>query len=119
MNKKLKSFLFCLLPVLMLLSFPISVLGIAAYTPQAGQKPITDIDNLLDKVDAIVTYVYYVLFIVAIFFIIWAAFSYLGSKGDAAKVKKASEQLIYAIVAIAVGLLAYGVTQIIENFLSR
>ncbi len=117
MNKKLKKFSIGLLTALFFLSLPVSVLGVTAYTPAAQKGLITDIDKILDIVDEIVTYIYYLLFIVAVVFIIWAAFLYLNSGGDQAKLKKASQQLLYAIVAIAVGLLAYSITQIIENFL--
>jgi hypothetical protein len=44
-----------------------------------------------------------------------AAFAYLGSAGDAEKVQSASNKLIYAAVAVGVGLIAKGVEFVVRQ----
>jgi len=48
-------------------------------------------------------------------FILYAAFIYLTAGGDPEKVKTASNQLIYAAVAIAVALVAQGIRFIVAQ----
>lgn len=55
--------------------------------------------------------------ITAAVFIFLAAFKYLTAAGDPEKVKSASHSLLYAVVAIAVGILAYGIPALVGSFL--
>jgi len=48
-----------------------------------------------------------------------SAFGYLTAAGDPEKVKTASHRLLYAVIAVAVGLMAYGIPALVNNFLSR
>jgi len=100
--------------------------------PQAlvlGQVPDTDIPGIspvgpqtvggvFGLVKQVIRWIYILFFIVAVFFILMAAFAYLTSAGDEAKVAEVKTRLIYAVIAIAVALLAVGVQQIVQNFLT-
>lgn len=44
-----------------------------------------------------------------------AAFNYLTAGGDQAKVKKASQMLIYAVVGIVVAILAFSISTIVTG----
>lgn len=48
-----------------------------------------------------------VLMVVTVAFIVYAAYLYLTSQGDVEKVKTANRVILYAVVAVAVALLAY------------
>ena len=50
-------------------------------------------------------------------FIIYAAFLFLTAAGDETKVKEAKNIIIYAIVAIVVGILAWGITQVVQSII--
>ncbi len=66
----------------------------------------------------IVSWLFFLLLAVAVIFIILAAFKYLTASGDAEKVKAASHQLIYAVVAVVVALLARSLPLLIQSILS-
>jgi hypothetical protein len=66
----------------------------------------TDINGVLCLVNNIFAYLFYALILATIFFVIMAAFDYLASAGDPEKVKVANKQLLYAAIAIVVGILA-------------
>lgn len=78
---------------------------------------ITTVDQLFTLLNRIVGWVFTILMIVAVIFILRAAFTYLTAGGDPAKVGIAQSALIYAAVAIAVGIVAYSVPRLIEALL--
>ncbi|MDD5547709.1 MAG: hypothetical protein PHN74_02320 [Candidatus Pacebacteria bacterium] len=84
--------------------------------PQTNIKSLSDIERVINS---IVTWVSGIFFAIAILFLLWAAFLYLSSGGDEDKVKTAKDNLIYAIIAIAVALLAGTARSIIESVLNR
>ena len=55
---------------------------------------------------------------IAVIIVIWAAFLFMTSGGNQVKVTTARKTLWYAIIGLAILLLAKGVTSIIQNFLS-
>ena len=63
----------------------------------------------------IVNLLFGILIFLTIFFVILAAFKYLTASGDPEKVKAASQDLLYAAVAIVVGLLAKGIPLIVGS----
>ena len=75
-----------------------------------------DLENLLATIR---DWFFTIFMIVAVIFLIWAAFLYLTAAGNDAKVSKAKTALIYSIVAIAVALLAGGLTSVIQNILEQ
>ena len=81
-------------------------------------SPITSSQQLLDVLPTIVKWVYTIFFVVAVLFILLAAFNYLTAAGNAEKVKSAHQQLMYAAIAIAIGLIAVSASVIIADFLT-
>jgi len=57
--------------------------------------------------------------IAAVFFIIYAAFLYLTAAGNEEKVKKAGQQLLYAVIAIAIFLVAEVLPSLISSVLGQ
>lgn len=64
------------------------------------------IGKIIDLIDTISKLMLYALLTLAGAFIVYAAYLYLTASGDPEKVKGASNVIIYAAVAIAVGLLS-------------
>ena len=91
-------------------------LGIAN-AAEAVRPNITDIHGIYSLVEKIANWFQAFFFILAAIFIIMAAFSYLTSAGDDDRLKRAKSQLIYAVVAIVVALLAFVMVTILKNFL--
>jgi len=97
----------------------VPLVSLAAAPTPAGvpQVQLTDPNQIFRILQSVVNWVAAVFFTVAVLFIFYAAWLYLGAAGDPEKLGKAKDQLIYSIVAIAIGLIAFSVTQIVENFI--
>lgn len=66
----------------------------------------------------LISWMFTLLMVFAVIFIILAAFHYLTAGGDSEKIATAHKEIIWAVVAIAVGLLAQGVTFIVGELIS-
>lgn len=78
---------------------------------------ITTPQKVVDLIDKFGGWFYSILFALAIVYIIYAAFKFLTAGGDEKKIEEARQQLIYAIVALAVAMLATGVVTVLKEFL--
>lgn len=97
-----------------LLVLPVLIFA-AVQEPEAPITSMSQIESLILKVR---NWIFTIFLIVAVVFVVMAAFGYLTSGGDPAKVKAAQQQLIYAIVAIAIALIAGGVVVLVRNFIT-
>jgi hypothetical protein len=89
---------------------------------QASPEPtsvITNVNQILNIVRYVVKLVYWLFFLIAVLFVIFAAFTYLTAGGAEVKVKKATNMLIYAVVAVVVALIAWGIESIVRNALMQ
>ncbi len=115
------------LSFLIFISFLISISSVSAIT--AGQIP-TSGDLGIDKtlkdetagglkgiIETIVRWTYIIFFIIAVMFIIFAAYSYLTAQGDPEKVKNATNQIIYAAIAIVVAFMALGIDLLVKSLI--
>jgi hypothetical protein len=91
----------------------VAALGIIQ-TSQAAVESQRDIFEVLTN---IADFLFTALLIVAVIFILIAAFNFLTAQGDAEKVKSARNQILWAVVAIAIALISTGAASIIESFL--
>jgi fumarate reductase subunit D len=90
-----------------------------------GGSGITGVQNLPEGVkdfggfikifNTLINWIFTILLILAVFFILWAAFKYLTAGGDNEKIGSAHKILVYAVVAIAVALLAQGVRFVVAQ----
>lgn len=85
----------------------------AALTQSTG---LNTIDDLWAKVLLIMNWIISIFFVVATIFIIMAGFKYVTAGGDSAKIDEAKHMLTYAIIGIAVGLLAFTIPKLIGGF---
>ena len=88
-----------------------------AITIQGPPGNITKIEDLLDKICSVVNIMFTVLIIVAVVMVMYAAFLYLTAQGDPEKVKSANHTIIYAAIAIAVGIFSKGIPIMVATFL--
>ncbi len=63
----------------------------------------------------VVQWFYTIIFILAVLFILMAAYNFITSKGDPGKTKAARQQLLYAVIGIAVALISYTVIYFVES----
>lgn len=85
--------------------------------PPNSQGPITSGDDIVSLIATIGEWVSIIFWILAVVFILYAGFLYMSAQGSPEKVKKANGQLLYGIIAIVVGLIAYGLPKLVEAIL--
>lgn len=74
--------------------------------PDQVQFASGGIETVIKVINTIANYLMFALLALAGLFIVYAAYLYLTAAGDPEKVKSASNVIIYAVVAIGVGLLS-------------
>ena len=108
MNKKV-------LTGIVLLSVVAPLAAFAQVTPPANANytSYTGISNFITNV--IGGWLFGLLTALAVIFILFAAYLYLTAGGDDEKIKKAKSMIIYALVAVAIGLLARALVGLIST----
>jgi membrane-associated HD superfamily phosphohydrolase len=86
----------------------------------AAQVPVTplissptDISNIISRT---FNWVAGIVMTIALIMLLWAAILYLTAGGSEDRLKRAKTTLIYAIVGIAVGVLAFSIQPFLETF---
>jgi len=74
--------------------------------------------DILGIINTFLSWIFTLLLVLAAIFIILAAFYYLTAGGDEEKISKAKGRLIYAVVAIAIGLVATSVRFVVEQLIN-
>lgn len=72
-----------------------------------------DKDNVNSLIKTIVDVLLFILGAISVLVIIGAGIMYATSAGDAARVKKAKDTLMYAVIGLVVALLAYGIVSFV------
>jgi heme/copper-type cytochrome/quinol oxidase subunit 2 len=94
------------------------VSGIVASVAYAQDAPlVTSLSALQDKLCMAFRWIYTFAIIIGVVYIVVAAIKYMTASGDPEKVKSAHKALTFAIIGIAIAILAYGVPFIIASFL--
>ena len=85
--------------------------------PGAPVTGPTSLDQITSLIQKILNWVAGIVIFIAIIMLLYAAILFLTAGGSEDRVKKAKNYLIYAIVGIAVAVLAWTVTPLIINIL--
>ncbi|OGY63645.1 MAG: hypothetical protein A3I89_02825 [Candidatus Harrisonbacteria bacterium RIFCSPLOWO2_02_FULL_41_11] len=90
-----------------------------AVTPPGGvpQTQVQDVNQVYNIIKNVVSWIGALFFAVLVAYYFYAAYLYLTSAGDEGKLTEAKNNLIYAIVATVIGLLAYSIVGIVQNFI--
>ena len=80
--------------------------------------PAASRSNVEEIIKDIIRWLYTIFFLTAVFFILLAAYNFIAGAGDENRLKKAKDQLKYAVIAIVIALVASGVSIVIKSFLS-
>ncbi|RJQ28926.1 hypothetical protein C4571_02715 [Candidatus Parcubacteria bacterium] len=83
----------------------------------AQTSPIRDVQGIINLVNSISVWVAAVFWIVAIIAVFYAGFLFLRGGGDEEKLAQAKKQLWYALIAMVIGIMAYGFAPLIRNIL--
>ena len=74
-------------------------------------------DQIVGIIIVIVRWTYTIFFIIAVLYILFAAYTYLTAQAEPEKIKNATNQIIYASIAIAVALLAVSINAIVGSII--
>lgn len=74
--------------------------------------------KLQQTIGSVLTAVYGLVGIIAVVFVIIGGFKYTTSQGDPGKVQQAKNTIMYALIGLAVTLLAFAITQFVLNALN-
>ena len=85
--------------------------------PDRAVSEYGSVDGFYKLIRRIVQVLFTLLVILAVVFIMWAAFKYLTAGGNAEQVSEAGKMILYAVVAIAIALLARAVPGLVCSFL--
>lgn len=89
-------------------------LASVAYGQNTTPPTITDVNRILENVR---NFIYGILGAIVVIMLIWAGITFVTAEGDPNKTKKARDRVLYAVVGIAVGLLAAGAFTIVEKLM--
>lgn len=87
--------------------------------PPTTSGPVSSAGGIVNLINQILFWVATIFWIAAALFIFYAGLLYLTAGGDAEKITKAGHQLLYAVIAIVIGLMAYGLPLLLANFLKK
>ncbi len=91
----------------------------AAAPPNLQFRDNIDKDQVFNIIDTLSQYLFALLVAVTVFFVLYAAWLYLSSGGEAEATTQARNYLIYAAIAIAVGLFARALPSIVDSLIPR
>lgn len=120
MKKILTSFLLTAsLLVFPLLSFAVPTGTVKSIMPSANssvgnqmQVSMTD-GSIVDTVSLVANYVVGALLLLAVFYVLLAAYNYMTSGGEADKIKKGRDYIMYAGIGVVIALLAKGIVSLV------
>jgi hypothetical protein len=69
--------------------------------------------SLMDTLNIVINYAVGFLVIVAVFYVIWAGYTFVTSSGDTEKVNSARQRIMFAAIGIVVALLAKGIVSLV------
>lgn len=75
---------------------------------------VTSIDDVIKIINTLVNWLFAIILAIAVIMLLWAAFLWMTSAGDEEKTGKARKTLIYALVGVAVAVVAKGLVKIVE-----
>lgn len=88
---------------------------------RTGDVPIptnlTTLQGVICTLNTVTNWFFFILIAVAVIYIIIAAFKYITAQGDEGKIGEANHALIYAVIAIAVGIFAKAVPLLVGNLM--
>jgi len=99
--------------------FPLSFLFLSSVALATNSTIIDTPQGVVNLITKIGNWAYGILLGLAVVFVVVAGYMYLFSGGDTEKTEKAKEQIIYAVIAVAVAILANGIIALLQNILTK
>jgi hypothetical protein len=101
------------------------IVGLSLISPVLAQQNqlatssirISGVQDIIKIINNIAKWMYTILLALVVIFVLVAAFTFLTAGGKTENVKKARNQIMYAVIALVVALLAFSINTIITNIL--
>ena len=111
------------LALVSLMFAPFLVLGEGNFMPEPSEQLGSGLGDqytfsdksIVEVVETIGSYVIGILVIVAVFYVLWAAYTFITAAGDTEKITSARNRIMYAGIGIIVALLAQGIVSLVLN----
>lgn len=103
-----------------------SVLAIGPTTPGVDPTGITGegqaksgftIDRLINLIETLASWFLIIIGLIGVIFLLYGALVYITAGGDSEKVDKAKKTIIYALIGIAVAILAFAIVTFVASLL--
>ena len=109
------------LALVSLIFVPLLVLGQSDFMPTPSEQLGSGLGDqysfsdksIVEVVETIGSYVIGILVIVAVFYVLWAAYTFITAAGDTEKITSARNRIMYAGIGIIVALLARGIIALV------
>ncbi len=109
------------LALVSLMFAPFLVLGEGNFMPEPSEQLGSGLGDqytfsdksIVEVVETIGSYVIGILVIVAVFYVLWAAYTFITAAGDTEKITSARNRIMYAGIGIIVALLARGIIALV------
>lgn len=85
--------------------------------PQQLPTTFVSIQSIFNFLQAVAMIFLGIVLVIGVFAFIYAGFVYLTSGGDETKIGNAKNILIYAVVGVAISVLALGIVTVVQNFI--
>lgn len=106
-----------ILTLIGLLLMPAILLVQAAAPGVSTTSPITSLADILAFIVTVGTWISAIVIGLAVIFILVSAFQFLTAAGNPETIAKARQNLIYALVAVAIAVVAWGLPTIVQELL--
>lgn len=84
-----------------------------SYTNSIAECNIENDTSLMDTVKTIINVIIGLIGLASVAFIIYGGFQYITSAGDAAKVKRAKDTILYSVIGLVVAILAFAIVNFV------
>lgn len=96
-----------------------AALAVLAVVPLMAYADVRTVGDVVRVLNRVADWLFYVLIGFAIIFLILAGFKYLMAQGSGEKLSEAHRMVFYAIISLAVGIVARGVVVLVDQLIAR
>ena len=95
----------------LMLAFPVLAI-------KSAPDNVNTIEDVISIINTAVNWLFTLILAIAVIMLLWAAFLWMTSAGDEEKTGNARKTLIYALVGVAIAIIAKGLVSVIEQLLT-
>ncbi len=113
----MKKILLSLLLGLLIIMSAGTVVAATETLPTTSELEISSFSDIIDTLEKLTDWFYATLLVAAAFYLVWGGFDFIFSGGVEEKVKSGRQKIQYALIGVAVAVVANGLMNIVKNLL--